>query len=408
MEVNKHYMPLAGISRPQVRVVNAIQCLPNTPKNKLDLKKQPHKDLLQSCAEHHLYPELEASKPPLIVPMGAFACYAIDKGIELDMHHGMPVETGWGTAFPMYHPAGGLHEPKKMLHIRTDWYRLRQYFDGTISLPVDQYPNPDYQECETCEQLDSYLDNFADKPMACDTEITRKKVPYCITLSVKPGTGRLIRATSQGVLHRLQEWIDRWTGHILFHNWLFDGEVVEEMGLIFPWRRLVDTMVKVFHLGNLPQGLKALAYRELGMEMQDFDDLVTPYSLPIVLDYYRNAVLEEWSVPPEELVRTDEGGYKIYKPQGFKTKLKTFWTKYAKTEDANVYELWTNNWEMHHEEVQAILGDWPGKCITQVPFEKVLFYSVRDADATLRLWPVIKHFEQRCRKYPQQQWRDTA
>jgi DNA polymerase len=403
-EVNQGYLPLAGLKRPDVRIVNAIQCLPDTPKHKLEMKKQPHKDLLMSCVEHHLYPELEESRPKLIIPMGAFACYALDPSIDLEMQHGIPLQTAWGQVFPMYHPAGGIHEPKKMLHIRTDWARLRRHLSGALTLPVDAYPNPDYRECESPRELDEYLRGSTDRPQAVDTETTRSHSPYCATISVRAGTGRLIRAENRPVLDRYNYHLKRWEGPILFHNWLFDGEVVEEMGLQFPWRRIVDTMVKMFHLGNMPQGLKALAYRELGMRMQDFDDLVTPYSLPFVLDYYRNAMCEEWEKPEPVLLRTDEGGWKLYKAQGFGTKIKRFWTAYAKNPEMDVFESWTANWETHHAEVQGKLGAFPGKCITSVPFEKVLHYACRDADATLRLWPIIRHMERRVRRTTQERW----
>lgn len=407
-EVDGHYMPLAGIRRPNVRVVNAIQCYPDTPKHKLKMDKQPHKDLLFSCAEHHLYPEIQHNQPKLLVPMGAFACLALDKDINLDMHHGQPYQTQFGMAYPMWHPAGGIHEPKKMLQIRTDWAKLRKMMAGTLTLPTDQYPNPDYQECESAQDVDDYLGGYSLGPMADDTETRRGGAPHCITFSVRPGTGRLIRVENRVALDRYQEWLDVWKGDIYFHNWLFDGEVVEEMGLRFDYRRIVDTMVKVFHLGNLPQGLKALAWRELGMKMQDFDDLVTPYSRPIVLDYYRNAMCEDWSKPDEQLLRTDKGGWKLYKPHGFKTKLKTFWTNYSKNPDKEVFEQWTKNWTEHQEEVQAVQGPWPGKCITHAPHSEALYYACRDADATLRLVPIIRGMERVVRRKPQEEWRDAA
>jgi uracil-DNA glycosylase len=407
-EVNEGYMPLAGLKRPDVRVTNAIRCLPDTPRHKLDLDRPPHRELLQSCAEWHLYPELERSRPKIIVPMGAFAAYAIDKDIDLELQHGIPIQTAWGTTFPMYHPAGGIHEPKKMLHIRTDWARLRKYMRGLLTLPVDKYPNPDYREIEDATELDRYLEGMENSPLAADTETARGGAPFCITLSVREGTGRLIRAVNTHCLHHLQSWLDRWRGNILFHNWLFDSEVVEEMALRFDWRQVVDTMIKVFHLGNMPQGLKALSYRELGMTMEDFDDLVTPFSRPLVLDYYRNAMAEEWSTPAEELVRDSNGSWKVYKPQGFRTKLKRFWTDYSKNEDKDVFDMWSKNWEDHQLEIQERLGPWPGKCITHVPFDKVLHYACRDADATLRLWPVIQHMERRVRRTSQERWRDAA
>lgn len=200
------------------------------------------------------------------------------------------------------------------------------------------------------------------------------------------------------------------------------------MGLDFPFKRIRDTMVKSFHLGNLPQGLKALAYRELGMEMQDFDDLVSPYSTEVVLQYYRAAYDLDWQKPEEQLVRDKDGHLKMYRPQSMRTKLKRFFTDYQKqqtetpiisiNEDGDdefpnggssksVFEMWTKNWRDHQAEIEAACGEWPGKCITHVPFDKTIHYACRDADATLRLWPVLKAMERQARKKPQENWRDA-
>ena len=99
-EVNEGYLPLTGLRRSGVRFNNAIRCLPITPKGKLDSKKPKDRDLLKSCSEYHLYPELEKLKPKLIVPMGAFACMAIDPTIDLELQHGIPVQTSWVKRSP--------------------------------------------------------------------------------------------------------------------------------------------------------------------------------------------------------------------------------------------------------------------------------------------------------------------
>ena len=405
-ELNEHYLPLAGLRRDSVRVLNTVPFLPCTPKHKLDMSRNDHKALADYGAMW-LYPDLGCNHYSLLVPMGAVACRAIDPAIDLEMQHGIPLDTDWGKVLPMYHPAGGIHEPKKMLHIRTDWYRLKQYLHGSLRVAKDEYSNPNYQEIETPQQLSNYL-WLGDMPLACDTETTRQRDPFCITLSVCPGSGRLIRATNLPVLEALQDYLNGWDAPILFHNWLFDKEVVEKMGLSFPHRRIIDTMVKCFHLGNLPQGLKALAYRELGMRMQDFDDLVTPYAKPRVLEYYANARCEEWGKPEEQLLRDTEkpGGYRLYKPQSFSTKIKRFWTAYDKNPEIDVFKPWQDNWAEHHEEVQAKLGPWPGKCISYVPFEDALYYACRDADATLRLWPILRGMERKVRRTTQERWRD--
>lgn len=145
-EVNDHYLPLAGLRRDQVYVTNAIKCLPDRPGGKIDLSRSKDLELLYACTDCSLYEEINTVRPHLIVPLGAFACHSISPDIELDLQYNMPVLTSFGMAFPMWHPAAGLHEPKKMLHIRTGWYRLGKYLKGKLYVPKDEYPEPCYRK----------------------------------------------------------------------------------------------------------------------------------------------------------------------------------------------------------------------------------------------------------------------
>lgn len=401
-ELNEHYLPLAGLRRNDVYVTNSIKCLPTGRNGKLDANRSKDMDLLYGCSSYHLQEELQRIKPKLIVAMGAFACRAIDADIELDLQHGIPLRTSFGTVFPMYHPAGGVFEPKKMLQIRTDWYRLGKYLKGKLRENRDEYPDPDYK----LDNIDFYGDGFTGNfhlPLACDTEVTRFMEPYCLTYSIAPGTGRLILADKWAKLEHFQAMLNRWTGPILFHNWLFDKKVVEAMGLHFPEHLIVDTMVRAFHLGNLPQGLKALAYRELGMQMEDFDDLVTPYSVPLCLDYLKQAATYTWPKPEEELLRSESGQWKLYKPQSISTKIKRFHTDLANNPTKDIFQAW-DNWEDSHAMIEEKLGPWPGKDIRYAPFDKVLHYACRDADATLRLWLRQQQMTRRVRRTVQEQW----
>jgi hypothetical protein len=388
--------------------------MPASAKGKLDITREKDKDLLNSCSNFHLFEQLKQVKPKLLIPMGVFACYALDPTINLELDHGIPryisrnYYTGW--VFPMYHPAGGIHEPKKMLQIRTDWTRLRKYILGRLRVPVDPYAGKEnYEALSSPDQVDELLSEMWDRPLACDTETTGKRKPYCLTFSVQPGTGYLIHADDTDSLLAFQNHINKWSGVVLFHNWLFDSGVVDRMGLAFPRQRIVDTMVKVFHLGNLPQGLKALSYRLSGMKMQDFDDLVAPYSTERVLTYYRWAYNQEWPRPEKTLVRGPDGKLKEYHPQSMKTKLKRFFTDYTKKgADKDVFKMWTDNWEEYHAQIESVCGEWPGKCITHVPPDKILFYSCRDADALIRLWPILRRMERQVRRKPQELWGEAA
>lgn len=400
-EVDRHYLPLANLKRAKVLVTNAIRCLPTSYGGKLDASRPKDLALADSCASCHLYPLIERLQPRLLVPLGAFACKAVCPHVGLELAHGLPTTSLWDIpVFPMFHPALGIHEPKKMLYIRTDWHRLRSYLSDTLHIPVDDYPNPDYLEVTDVEQLDE-VDTSA--PMGCDTESTRQREPYCLTFSQRPGQGRLIQAARPDLLGRFNHILHEFRSDILFHNWLYDAPVTERLGLQFPHRQVVDTMARVFHLGNLPQGLKALALREIGMVMQDFEDLVTPYSTKKVLDYYGWAAQQDWPKPDEEVVMDDKTGlWKLYKPQSMNTKLKRFHTDYGKNPEKDVFSIW-DGWQT--EMIESQIGPWPGLCITHVPFEETLYYACRDADATLRLWPILKAMLRQVRKFSQEHWR---
>jgi hypothetical protein len=366
--------------------------------------------MLDACAAQHLYPDIERMGPRVIVPLGAFACRAIlGADFDLETGHGIPILKGCYEAdvFPMFHPALGIHEPKRMLYIRTDWHRLRSFLAGRNIRRNDPFAGAeDYLEVTHESEVEA-LDPA--QPLACDTESSRSQGPFCLTYSQRAGSGRLIKASNLGCVQAFQKRLQDWHAPILFHNWLYDWSVVEAMGLSFPHRNIVDTISLVFHLGNLPQGLKALAYRELGMEMEDFDDVVTPHSSAKVLDYYRRAQLVEWPKPDPQLIEVTErlmgSTWKLYKPQSMSTKLKRFFTDYRKNPAKDVFKMFEDNWVDHQAEMEALVGPYPGKCITHVPFDKVLHYACRDADALIRLYPVLLAMRKMVRKKSQEWWR---
>lgn len=411
-ELERGYLPICNLRRENIRITNAIKCLPPGI-GKLNAQRDKDLSMLQSCAEHHLFPELEHAQPKVIIPMGSFACRALDPTINLELQHGFPLQHDrWGTIFPMYHPAGGIHEPKKMLLIRTDWTRLNKFLKGKLRIPTDEYDGKEhYEHVTSATYLRSILAGCHNWPIACDTESTRAKRPFCLTFSTEPGTGFLITADDEDCLAILQEELDKWRGVILWHNWLYDIDVVRRMGLKFNNKLIRDTMLMAFHLGNIPQGLKALSYRELGMTMLDFDDLVTPHSSQHVLEYYRQCMSEDWGKPEPELVRGPDGKWKQYKAQSFNQKLKRFFTDYTKNPEKDIFDMWTTNWVELQAQVEERMGPWPGKCIShaaEADWPTTLRYASRDADATIRLYPVLKRMIRQVRKRPQEHWFDAA
>lgn len=413
-EVNEHYLPLAGLRRDRVYCANTISCLP--PKDgKLDMKKPHDKALAECCAQHHLYKEIKACNPKIIVMMGGVANSLVPSNIYLDYDHGMVRK--WDVPgdkerniFVQYHPSVALYEPKKMLHIRTDWIRLKRYLAGTLNIAVDEYEGlEDYRALESVNDVHETLYGKFNRPLACDTENRKDRSPFCLTYSVESGTGYLIRSEQVELLDTFQQYIDTWAAPFLWHNWLHDFEITSAMNLRFPHKKIVDTMLLAFELGNIPKGLKALAYRELGINMSDFEDVVKPYSHQLCLNYFRHATCEEWPKPEERLEKQKDGKYKIKKPHGFNQKLKRFFTDYDKSEgEKDVFKMWNDNWDAEHEMVESALGPFPGMCISHVPFDKVIRYAAQDADGLGRLYPILKHMVSQVRRTTQEKWRDAA
>ncbi|MGH7184526.1 MAG: uracil-DNA glycosylase family protein [Nitrospiraceae bacterium] len=400
-EVNEHYLPLANLRRENVYFTNAIKCLPPSSDGRLDMGRKQDLDILDSCTVAHLFSEIEAVRPKYLIPMGAFACHALDPDIVLDLHHGIPMPSPFGgTMFPMWHPAGGIHEPKKMLQIRTDWVRLRRLGLGRLTIPKDAHPHPDYKVADR----DDILCIDPNSPMAVDTESSKRLGPYCLTYSQIPGTARLIKADDPYSLNLFQKQLDSWKSTLIFHNWMYDSRIVGKMGLRFPDSAIRDTMIECFHLGNIPQALKILAYRLLGMTMQDFEDLVKPYSRAHVLEYYHLAHTIPWPKPEEQVRRIDTGLFKLYRPQGLNTKLKRFFNELEKKPEKDVFGVW-DNWEEDHAMIENLLGPWPGLDIAHTEFEEMLKYACRDADATLRLSYVLEEMRLKAHSgVPQENW----
>jgi hypothetical protein len=292
-----------------------------------------------------------------------------------------------------------------MLYIRTDWARLKKYMAGKLYIPVDDYEgHEDYAEITDPDEVDAELEGAWDYVMGCDTENRRDGSPFCFTFSIYPGRGRLIKAENRACLDRLQYHLDLWTGKILWHNWLHDVKIVRLMGLVFKPHLIVDTMQIAYHIGCVPQGLKALSSRLLGSKMMDFEDVVKPHSSKLVLEYYREMYSRDWPKPEPSLERKPDGTWKLYQPHSIKTKLKVFYTYLDKNPEKNVFDAW-NNWDSSHEMIESEMGyPWPGLCISHAPFSEVIEYACSDSDKLLRLYPILTRARAKMRKSVQENW----
>lgn len=449
-ELWEHYCALAGIVRGEdIWISNVMRCHTEN-----DRKPSPRE--IATCSAHFMPRELEEKNPELVVLMGAPACSIVPE-IWLEAHHGYPMKVSlFGTqrwVVPMYHPAAGLHDTMMMTELMQDWERLRKILGGDYSVPVDEFPNPDYRDLTgKHEELRRVLYpnplqcDFGKAPpdlrfLARDTEYLQPKkspikTPWCSTFTIQPGTGYMIRAGDHEGLKILGEAMPRYFG--VLHNALADLDVEKAMGL--PEYPYDDTMQLSSHQQDLPQKLKALAWRLAGMTMKDYEDVVMPYSRVAIMEWlehaYDIAVLTpgvKYVPKKRKMPKTEKAMQKLWaeigafnpaeKPDGYfhfklaeecdsdlTKKILHIYKHTAKPvpPDAdkpyNCWEAWQEQVveklgpEIENEVVKRI-GPMPQASIQEVftrnP-EEAIRYACRDSDSTRRIFPVLK---ERSHKY---------
>ena len=227
----------------------------------------PTPELAESCARHHLFREVAENRPRVVVLMGAVATSLVPE-IDLEIQHGIPLRANWKgrqiVIFPMWHPASGLHNTRMMVPLRRDFEALGRLLSGRLVIPTDTISNPVYEELATGAEVDDRT-RAAGRydPLAMDTETLTLlgREFWCLTFSLEPGTGFMVR--SREAIKAFRKWLREHRGIIIFHNWLFDVPVLASVGCSMLGHRMADTMVMAYHLGDLPQGLKALASRPI-------------------------------------------------------------------------------------------------------------------------------------------------
>ena len=402
LEFDMQYLPLAGLERSDVRVTNAcLAPLPNW--------RNPEPWEGQVCASHHLYGEILITEPEIVIPMGAVACSLFDKPISLDHEHGIPqrnslrkVGCEWeGWIFPMFHPAAGLHEGQFMIPVRTDFAALRRFLHGERILPEDEFPSPTLEEVESPGELRQILaaGEGAYCEIAMDTESDRMGL-WGMSLSLSPDAGYVIAADKADMLSVLNTWLREMRPIVDLHYALHDMPVLRQMGVEVDWRRVNDTMVNAYHLADLPQGLKELARRLCGIEMESYDDVCYAYSRAVAVDWFTEAAASLYDLlfltryrrgrrksdPRRPVLEKREDAA----PEAVRTLRKV--EKVLREEDCDPWRRW-EGWEDHDRALlQDLTGEAapPAKSIFHVPRRRAVSYSALDAVATFRVAEALR------------------
>lgn len=261
--------------------------------------------------ESVLWDELRSADPLWIAAVGRISTRYFLGDVNMDTVHGIPymvvlpwLHNGRGghvVVIPVTHPAAGFHNTEIQAVIAYDFAALDATIEGRLAprdaATYDRFPNPDYRDMT--DSAADLLEIAADlavgtkaEPVgvAVDTEGVFGGRAWGLSYSTKPGTARVVRRVNQLAMDQfyrcLIQGIKEGRLYVILHNSLHDLRVLRELGIPLPDGSFVDTMVFAYHLCVEPQGLKSLAYRHAGMEMDSYDEVVGPAQDRIAVEYY--------------------------------------------------------------------------------------------------------------------------
>ena len=128
-----------GLDRGDVYITNMIKC--RAPNNRDPLPSE-----IESC-KPFLDRQLEMINPKVIVTLGRYSFQRFFPGEQLSKSRGKPRKLNGFTAYPIYHPAAALHNPRLRPAIEQDFRNLRD-----LVLSAEAPPSEPVQQ-ESSEQL---------------------------------------------------------------------------------------------------------------------------------------------------------------------------------------------------------------------------------------------------------------
>ncbi|MEK7112580.1 MAG: DNA polymerase, partial [Patescibacteria group bacterium] len=207
-----------------------------------------------------------------------------------------------------------------------------------------------------------------------------------MSFSTTPGVAYVIKADNRKALAAFAHLVDDPGVTTILHNALYDLPVLARMGII-PFK-VVDTMVGAYNLQRLPQGLKALAYRLCGMEMGSYEEAVASATRIKALEYLAYVTDMEWSIP-EQVLTWNKGKPHVKQPQDIVKKVARI-VKDVAEKGADPWERWHSiDLDEGRGMVEELIGLMVPGYLADIPEEQAVYYAARDADATLRIWPIL-------------------
>ncbi len=352
--------------------------------------------------------DVEAVKPTVVAAVGRIAARVFLGDVDMHSHHGiawkcdLSVGGGdwcdWnGVVVPCYHPASSFRNPKNAAMSAEDFACVRRVVDGEESV-YDLHGLS--REGEYGWLTNEVVLDDRPEAIAMDTEYRPDKSAIFVQLSVREGTGYVVRASDVEQLERLREYV---RGRlVVVHNAMADLPVFEQLGLCPEQMMLTDTMVMAYLLGIEPQGLKQLAARHALMEMMGYLD-VTRSAQDRMASEWLERVSQQWC--EEVVVLRGKSGRLLKTPRKISLLPKGkrgFWSLYTQRTERNnearmedgeqrseLFEWWKGTALCSKGAIEQAFGPMPVATLEDVDESTALWYSGRDPDATLRVWHVL-------------------
>lgn len=356
-----------------------------------------------------VYQEIVSCQPDVIAAVGAHAVrWLLGPGYDLDTVHGIPIQ--WPadpaiTVVPVYHPANSFYKIELAAMGQADIATVARVLRG-VQRPIhDSHDRPVYRDIPVADEgplIDPAQEVVG--PVSIDTEGSVRR-PWCLSFTGQPGWAGVVRRDAPSLVEfrgELDHFISQ-GGKVILHNSMWDLMVLRGLGVHLPPGSFIDTMVMAYLLCLEPQGLKALAYRHAGMGMSSYEELVHDANETHALIYILQAHEIRDRLPGTEpylTMQRVDGQFvpKIKKPWSLARYLDRLVKDLNQDKPVDVRARWHKMGDKTRKDtgvdirdaVVSALGPMPEATLDDVPLDRAIHYAARDADATLRIYPVLQ------------------
>lgn len=295
-ELDTVYFPRAGVVRDELYMTNV--CKEHFPEDRDPKPEEVEKWL----------PMLKDELAPfdIIITLGAFAKDAM--GVQGDLYdiHGVPIYHNGKVIIPTYHPAAAMKgDSKTMQYIMDDFAMVGKLLRGEVEpFNIHEY------EFQYGRLIDTFQLNGANE-VGIDTESVNG-VPYSIQVATDDNYGWWVDYTDQKLVRELGDYCKGKV--VVLHHALHDAPILINAGWDLSTMDVQDSMLYAYHLGNIPKGLKALAYRLFGVKMTEYLELVKPYQNKVSIQWLKSINHKYPDLPKQQVWKKGKG---LWEEQGW-------------------------------------------------------------------------------------------